>query len=177
MNWNEYLLAGETLHWEGCPMPRCYVFRRWKQALFGVPILVLSAYWFFQGIQLAASGYPFWLTAVPLPFIFGGYYLSVGQLFSARRRWEHLFYAISDLRVLRFDNHCVTALELRNISYFKLNYHGKHLGSLEIFAGSTAHRLTLECIEYPTKVTALLEAAMSSSGQRLAPPACAPESC
>lgn len=173
MNWHEYLLAGETLHWEGCPMPRCYVFKRWKQTLFGIPVLALSGYWFFQGMYLAASGYPFWLPLLPLPFIFAGYQLSIGQLFSARRRWEKLYYAISDLRVLRFDNHRVTALELCNISYFKLNFHGKQLGSLEIFAGSTEHRLTLECIEYPTKATALLEAAMSSSGQRLAAPECA----
>ena len=164
MNWDEYLDADETLSWEGRPMPRCYVFKRWKDYLFGGLLLALSSYWQLQGIKLTSSDYPFWIALIPAPFVIGGLYLSIGKLVRARHRWEQVFYAISNQRVLQFDNDQVATLALPEVTYFKLDHHGEQLGSLEIFAGSKERCLTLECIEYPAHATDLLETAMTRAG-------------
>lgn len=141
-------------------MPRCYVFKRWKDSLFGLLILFLGIFWLSQGPRLATHGYPFWIAAMPLPVVLIGLYMSVGRLLKARLRWEQIFYAISNQRVLLFNRGKVAALPLAEITYFRCQRLGAELGSVEIFAGTLERCLTLECIEYPRMATDLLESAV-----------------
>lgn len=167
MTWETYLADGEELRWEGRPAPRCYTFRRWKEALFGLVLVVMGAWWEIVGLQLAPVYDLPWLAWIPLPVWLFGLYLSVGRLTLARVEWEHLFYAVTDRRVLvhRGGRKTVVAeLPLDEVTFFQLKPLGRELGSVRIFAGDRQRRLVLSCLEYPRRVTDLLEEAMRQSG-------------
>ena len=77
------LQPGETLCWEGRPAPRCYTFRHWRHALFGLLLCAFCTVWTWLGVQQAAEqGWP-WLAWVPLPFL--GYALWLAVYFAPPR--------------------------------------------------------------------------------------------
>lgn len=157
------LLPGETVCWEGRPAPRCYTFRRWRHALFGLFLTAVCAVWAWLGVQQAAEqGWP-WLAWVPLPFLGYAAWLGCGQLLAARLEWNRVAYAISDRRVMvrsgllrsRF-----AELDLRRVTWFRLQPHGEELGSLRIHGEGGDPVLILHCIEYPRRPVAFLEEAI-----------------
>lgn len=166
MNWEPLLAAGETLRWEGRPAPRCYTFRNWKHSLFGLLLFFLSIYWLAVALQLAAVYHWPWLPLVPLPFVLIGLYLGLGHLLVARLEWEHVFYAVTDRRILvrrGLRGNRRQELALEQMVWFQLRPYGEDLGTLRIRGRQEELRLTLACIEYPRRVTALLEAALADS--------------
>jgi Bacterial PH domain len=166
MNWEPLLAADETLRWEGRPAPRCYTFRNWRHSLFGVLLFFLCLYWFSVALQLGAVyGWP-WLPLVPLPLLLTGLYLGLGQLLLARLEWEHVFYAVTDRRILvrrGMGGRRRQELALEQVAWFQLRPYGEELGTLRIRGREENLHLTLACIEYPRRVTALLEAALARS--------------
>ncbi len=168
MNWAGVLVGNEVLYWQGRPAPRCYTFRNWRHALFGVFLFLLSLYWLTIGVQLAAVyGLP-WLPWIPVPFLLIGLFLGLGQLAAARVEWEQVFYAVTDRRILvrrGLRGKTLESLPLNEVVWFQLRPHGEELGTLRIRGRDPQARLTLSCIEYPRKVTVLLEGAMAVSGQ------------
>jgi membrane protein YdbS with pleckstrin-like domain len=163
MDWTPFLESGETLRWQGRPAPRCYTFRRWRHSLFGILFLILTVYWQIVGYQLSRTFRVPALAWVPLPFLIAGIYLSVGHLILARREWEHVFYAVTDRRVMVqqgiFRKRLVT-LPLKEISYFRVTPLGENLGSVSLRAGEGGRPLEFFCLEYPRQMTDLVEAAM-----------------
>jgi hypothetical protein len=166
VDWDRFLEAGERLLWSGRPAPRCYTFRNWKHALVGLLLLLLGLWWQAVGLQLAAVYQLPILVWIPLPVCLGGLYLGLGQVLKSRLEWEHLFYAVTDRRLLccRGRNPDVRQLPFDAVSHFRLKPYAAELSSLAIYAGSTEQRLDFKCIEHPRIVTDLLEQRMRRNG-------------
>ncbi|AMV71840.1 hypothetical protein JCM30471_00990 [Desulfuromonas carbonis] len=163
MNWEQLLSPDEVLVWEGRPAPRCYTFRNWRHALFGVLLLFLSLYWLTIAVQLAAVYHWPWLPLLPIPFLLTGLALSLGQLLLARLEWEQVFYAVTDRRILvrrGLRGRRLEELPLAELGWLQLRPQGKELGTLRIRDRADEKRLTLCCVEYPRTVADLLEAAL-----------------
>jgi hypothetical protein len=159
------LLPDETLQWEGRPAPRCYTFRCWRHALFGLLLTVFCAAWTWLGIEQAAEqGWP-WLAWMPLPFLGYALWLAVGQLLAARLEWARVAYAVTDRRIIvqrgLFKSE-LTALHLNRVTWFRLQPHGAELGTLRVHGEAGDPVLLLHCIEYPRRPAALLEAAIKA---------------
>jgi len=154
------LSPGELLQWEGRPAPRCFTFRRWRQALFGLLLSGFCGAWTWMGVdQAAEQGWP-WLVLVPLPFLGFALWLAVGQLLAARLEWPRVAYAVTDRRIIvqrGLVRPRQEALPLARVSWFRLHPHGEELGSLRVHGEDGDPVLMLHCIEYPGRPAALLE--------------------
>ncbi len=156
------LADGEEICWEARPAPRCYTFRHWRHSLFGLIFLSICIYWQILGLEMSEEYAIFWLAWLPLPFWLTGLYLAVGPLALARLEWNHVYYAVTDRRLLvqrGLLTRRVESLELQEITYFSLHLQGEQLGTLQIYQGQEK-RMTLHCVEYPRQATDLLEKAM-----------------
>ena len=162
------LVCGEALQWEGCPAPRCFTFRQWRQALFGLLLSVFCAVWTWMGVEQAVEhGWP-WLAFVPLPFLGFALWLAVGQLLAARLEWPRVAYAVTDRRIV-VQRGLFTPLQetlpLERVTWFRLIPHGEELGTLRVHGEPGDLELVLYCIEYPRRPAALLEAAIKAKKQ------------
>jgi len=167
------LEADEELCWEGRPAPRCYTFRHWRHSIFGSFVLLICGYWQALGFEMSAEYEIPWLVWLPMPFLLFALHLTIGHLLQARLEWNHVYYAITDRRLLAqrgLLKQRTESLPLAEVTYFSLHQHGEQLGTLRVHKGKEK-RLILHCIEYPRRATDLLEMAMgkdqSPSGECL----------
>ena len=137
--------VGEEVCWEGRPAPRCYTFRHWKHSIFGFVFLAICSCWQVLGFSL--------------PFVFLGFYFSVGHLLQARLEWNRVYYAITDRRLLSqrglWRLH-TDEMKLEEVTYFSLHQQGAELGTLRVYQDKEK-QLVLHCLEHPRKATDLLE--------------------
>jgi hypothetical protein len=157
----------EELCWEGRPAPRCYTFRNWRHSFFGLVLIPVCSYWQYSGIDFAEEYEIFWLAWLPLPFLLVALYLTLGHFLQARLEWNHVYYAITDRRLMiqrGLLTRRIESLELQDIAYFCLTPHGKQLGTLRIHKGEEK-LLTLHCVEHPRQATDLLEKAMGDKAK------------
>ncbi|MGK2908002.1 MAG: PH domain-containing protein [Desulfuromonadales bacterium] len=167
MNRDLALSAGEKICWEGRPAPRCYTFRHWRHSVFGLVFVVLCSYWQALGIEMSKDYDLIWLAWLPTPFLFLGLYLATGHLLQARLEWDHVYYAITDRRLLIMRGlfkRRIESLELSEITYFNLLHHGEQLGTLRVHKGKET-MLTLHCLEHPRQATDLLKEAMGDKAR------------
>jgi len=158
-----FLEDGETIRWEARPAPRCYTFRHWRHSVFGLIFLVICSYWQVLGIAMADSYGMRWLAWLPLPFVITGLYFFVGHLVQARLEWNHVYYAITDRRVIvqrGLARPHSKFIELSELTYFRLLRQGEQLGTLRVHQGRE-QQLVLHCIEHPHRATELLEKAIA----------------
>jgi len=83
--------------------------------------------------------------------------------------WNHVYYAITDRRLLvhrGFLKQRIESLELSEITYFSLHRQGEQLGTLRVHKGQEKP-LTLHCIEHPRRATDLLEEAMGPLAEEM----------
>jgi hypothetical protein len=149
----------ETILWQGRPAPRCYTFRHWLQAAIGTIIFLACSFWLMVGIQLVKQqDYPQLLLLVPTLLVVGAFLVGPGQLILARMRWEKIFYALTDQRLLvrnrLFGSQC-SAYPLDDFRHYKTKKYGKNLLSLKIIFRNRAP-VILECLEYPELLLAHL---------------------
>jgi hypothetical protein len=159
------LAAGEEIRWEGRPAPRCYTFRHWRHSIFGIIFLALTSCWQILGIEMANAYNSVYLAWLPLPFLLIGFYCSFGHLLQARLEWNHVYYAITDYRLLiqhGLIKRRVESMNLIDITYFRLDFQGEELGTLHIYKDGE-QKLILHCIEYPRQVAPLLEMAVAKN--------------
>ena len=157
--WDSLLEPGEELCWQGRPAPRCYTFRHWKHSVFGLIFFAISLYWQILGIEMAEEYQLFWLALLPIPFLLIGLYFTVGHLLQARLEWEHVYYAVTDRRLLAQrgrKREAVQEMPREKLTYFKLLRQGEELGTLRIHSG-TEGLIILHCIEHPQPLVDLLE--------------------
>jgi len=157
------LAAGEVVRWEGRPAPRCYTFRNWRHSFFGLVLMPVCSFWQFSGLDFAKEYETLWLAWLPLPFLLMAIYLTIGHLFQARLEWNHVYYALTDRRLMMqrgLLTRRIESVELKDITYFRMLPYGEQLGTLQIYRGQEK-RLTLHCIEYPRLLTDLLEETMN----------------
>ncbi len=168
MRWTQIFDVDETLCWEGRPAPRCYVFRNWLHSLFGLVLLLVTAFWQKSGIEMAAEYQSIWMAWLPLPFLLIALYLTFGHIVLSRFEWNRVYYAVTDRRLLiqrGLFKLRVMAMDLDDITYFRLQPHGEKLGTFRVYSAGEARTLSLLCVEYPQKVVALLEVAMGDKAQ------------
>jgi hypothetical protein len=161
------LAVGEKIRWEGRPAPRCYTFRHWRHSVFGLIFVVICSYWQVLGIEMSKDYDLIWLAWLPTPFLFLGLFLAIGHLFQARLEWDHVYYAITDRRLLvkrGLFKRRIESLELSEITYFRLLRQGEQLGTLRVHKGKEK-LLTLHCLEHPRQATDLLEEAMGDKAR------------
>ena len=161
------LAVGEKIRWEGRPAPRCYTFRHWRHSAFGLIFVLICSYWQVLGIDLSKEYESIWLAWLPAPFLFLGFCLSVGHLLQARLEWDHVYYAITDRRLLvkrGLFKRRIESLELSKITYFSLLRQGEQLGTIRVYEGKEM-LLTLHCLEHPRLATDLLEEAMDDKAR------------
>ena len=142
----------ETILWQGRPAPRCYTFRHWLQATIGTVLFLASSFWVMVGINLVRSqNYSQWLVVAPVLLAIAAFFVGPGQLILARWRWEKIFYALTDQRLLvrnRLIGSKVLTYQLSNFKQSKQKKYGQQLRSLRLsFKGSVP--IVLECLEHP----------------------------
>lgn len=153
------LQNGEQIIWEGKPAPRCYTFRHWRHSIFGLFFLLVSVAWQSMGIVLSDSVPLGWMTWVPVPFIIIGVYFSVGHLLQARLEWSHVWYAVTDSRIIAVRGllkRSTASMSLRDVIYFKMRPLGEHLGTLQI-QNRNGSKILFHCLEHPKRLTDHLE--------------------
>jgi hypothetical protein len=143
---------GETLLWQGRPAPRCYTFRHWLQALIGTVLFFASSFWLMVGMQLVKAGeFSALLLIAPLGLAVVAFFVGPGQLILARLRWEKVFYALTDQRLLvrnRLLGHKVLSFDLADYKHYRQKKYGENLLSLRLsFKNRPA--IILECLEHP----------------------------
>jgi len=162
------LPPGETLQWEGRPMPRCYTFRQWRYALCGLVLTVLCLIWTWLRLQPAAVQEGVWLAWLPLPFLAFALWLAFGQLLAARFEWNQVAYAVTDRRVIvrrGLFKPQQEELDLARVTWFRLQFHGEELGTLRIRGELGDPELQMHCIDYPRRPADLLAAAINAKEQ------------
>ncbi|MDX2480096.1 MAG: hypothetical protein QNK24_07150 [Desulfuromusa sp.] len=146
------LEEGETILWQGRPAPRCYTFRHWLQATIGTILFLASSFWLMVGVQLVrAHNYSWWLAVAPLLLAIAAFFVGPGQLVLARLRWEEIFYALTDQRLLVRNSiigRSTSTYQLCDYKQFKQKQYGQRLASIRLsFNGSAP--IILECLEHP----------------------------
>lgn len=168
MDWSAQLEPGETLQWVGRPAPRCYVFRHWRRSVLGLLLLLLSTWWQVESSQQGHFYGWSWAAWLPLLFLLIGLYATLGHLILSRLQWEHLFYALTDRRILiaqgllrrRF-----ASMPLAELTSFQLCPLGERLGTLQLCGGKSGHIQHLYCLEHPRLLTDRLETVLVANGQ------------
>jgi len=101
LGWEWPLDTDEHVLWQGRPAPRCYVWRNWKLALAATMLFLAASFWWMLAYQLMVSeGYPWWLQLIPAPLVFLSIWFGPVKILLARMRWENIFYALTDRRML-----------------------------------------------------------------------------
>ncbi len=146
------LEEGEIILWQGRPAPRCYTFRHWLQATIGTVLFLASSFWLMVGAQLVYyQGYSWWLALAPFLLSVAAFFVGPGQLALARLRWEEIYYALTDQRLLVRNKLIIcksTTYKMDDFKKYKQKKYGKNLLSLKLFFKDSAP-VTLECLEHP----------------------------
>lgn len=146
------LKEGETLTWQGRPAPRCYTFRHWLQALIGTVLFLASSFWLMVGIHLIrADGVSIWILPVPILLVVGSFLIGPMQVILARIRWEKIYYALTEQRLLVRNNlfgEKVKSFDMSDYRRYKIKKYGKKLKSVRVSFEGGKH-VVLECLEHP----------------------------
>jgi hypothetical protein len=152
LDWAWPLEEGETLLWQGRPAPRCYTFRNWKLSAAGTVLFLACSFWMMLGVQLVETeNYSMLLVVISLPLVVATFLLGPGQLVLARWRWEKLFYAVTDQRLLVRDGLLTVqfrSFTLDEISGWQQRRFSENLASIRILRGDEAPQI-LACLEQP----------------------------
>lgn len=160
MDWTPFLATGEVIIWQGRPAPRCFTFRHWKKAAFGLFLLLVCVGWLLIGMQLAGEYQNPWPGLLPIPFVVIGCNLAFGPLLLARLEWENVYLALTDRRLITLRGvrrQRLVGLDRQDILYFRMNRLGEQLGTLQVHGKAGDPVLFLHCVEYPLQLTGLLE--------------------
>lgn len=146
------LAEGETILWQGRPAPRCYTFRHWFQATIGTVLFLASSFWLMVGAQLVYyQGHSWWLAFAPFLLTVAAFFIGPGQLALARLRWEEIYYALTDQRLLVRNKLIICksiTYKMDDFRKYQQKTYGKNLLSLKLFFKDSPP-VTLECLEHP----------------------------
>ena len=146
------LEENESILWQGRPAPRCYTFRHWLQAAFGTALFLACSFWLMIGVQLVYyEDYSWWLALAPFLLSIAAFFVGPGQLALARLRWDEIFYALTDQRLL-VRNKLIfcksSSYQISDFKSYKQKKYGQHLLSIQLFFKGSPP-ITLECLEHP----------------------------
>lgn len=160
LDWQWPLTEGETLRWQGRPAPRCYVWRNWKQAAVGTFLFLASSFWLMLAYELHnTDGYPWWLLLIPAPLVLLSLWFGPVWLLLARIRWEKVFYALTDQRLLVRDGLFSVRIESYLLSEIEdlrqKNYSEQLIGVRLQFKSRSP--VILHCLEQPRELLGYLQ--------------------
>ena len=167
MDFDAILNKDEKILWQGRPAPRCFTFRNWQHSIFGVIILIASIFWLLYGLKLGSENQQVIYGLIPVPFLVAGIYLAFGHLILARLEWEHVFYVMTNHRLITVRglfSRKLKSLDLEEVVWFQLNLHGEQLGTVRVRSRDLDKKAVISCVEYPQKLTELLESSMENNG-------------
>ena len=141
------LEKNEDMLWQGRPAPRCYLLRHWRGQVVCVFALIVCIFMVVQAIQRDFSA-----VAITLLLLFMLIILAVGpvRLILLRYRWESIFYALTDQRLLvqRGSQQQTISYPLVNLQSIVLCSYAERLADIKLtFLDSS--RIVLECLEEP----------------------------
>lgn len=167
-DWQWPLEDGETLLWQGRPAPRCYIFRNWKLALAGTLLFFASSFWMMLAWQLVESdGSPWWLPLIPAPLVVISFYGPV-SLLMARIRWERVFYALTEKRLLIRDGLFTVQIKpfhLTDLVNWQHKRYGAQLISLRLRCRNQK-TVVLHCLEQPQNLLRHLAGMVQKPGKQ-----------
>jgi hypothetical protein len=149
----------EQLLWQGRPAPRCYLFKSWLQVLLGTLLFFAAGFWSILAWQLRQDqGYGLWILSAPGLLVFVSFALGPGVLLVRRRRWEGIFYALTDHRLLVAPGpgRNLRGYPLSELRGFQRKYYGEKLASIRLIF-SAHDPVVLECIEHPELIVELID--------------------
>jgi len=160
LGWEWPLEDGELLLWQGRPAPRCYTWRNWKLALAATMLFLASSFWWMLAYQLMLTeGYPWWLQLIPAPLVLLSIWFGPVNILLARVRWEKLFYALSDKRLLVRDGLFrteIAAFSLAEIVTWQQKIYSEQLVSIRLVLKNHSP-VVLFCLEQPQNLLGHLQ--------------------
>ncbi len=153
--WTAILETEERITWQGRPAPRAYTFRNWRWSLQAAAGLVMVLF-FRQGngplqVDYAVDQWWTWAGLVV------GFWAGIGHLLWARMEWEHVFYLLTDRRLVAVSGilgrRC-QILSLGQIQKVEQQALGTALATVKVFGDG--RQITLHCLEYPHLLMRLL---------------------
>jgi hypothetical protein len=165
--WKKLLEAEESIVWQGRPAPRAYTFRNWRWSLQAAAGLVMVMF-FRQGngpLQVDRVVDQWWTWAG----LVVGFWAGIGHLLWARMEWEHVFYLLTDRRLVAVSGilgrrrQVLYLDQLQKVNECSL---GTALATVKVFGGG--QRMTLYCLEYPQLLLRLLSPHVESDTQNTA---------
>jgi hypothetical protein len=97
------------------------------------------------------QGHSWWLAVAPFLLTVAAFFIGPGQLALARLRWEEIYYALTDQRLLVRNKLIIcksTTYKMDDFSKYKQKRYGKNLLSLKLLFKDSPP-VTLECLEHP----------------------------
>ncbi|PLX88753.1 MAG: hypothetical protein C0618_03580 [Desulfuromonas sp.] len=161
MDWTSFLTDNETILWQGRPAPRCYTFRHWKLAALGLMLFLLSSVWQFLALELVEDGHVWWLVLIPAPLVVISFLIGPGQILLARMEWEHLFYCLTDQKLLikkGLLKRQVGSVSHRQIQHVHQRRYSDSLASVRLQDGHGQTLAILNCLEQPQHLLGCLAA-------------------
>ncbi len=160
LGWEWPLDGDEQLRWQGRPAPRCYVWRNWKLALAATMLFLAGSFWWMLAYQLMVTeNYPWWLQLMPAPLVLLAIWFGPVKILLARLRWENLFYALTDQRMLVRDGLFSAQFDffpLDRVTGWQLKKYSDNLISIRLLL--TEHPpVILFCLEQPQNLLGHLQ--------------------
>lgn len=153
------LVQDEKICWQGCPAPRCYVYRGFSVLvrLFVVMVLAGGALWWWQLPLLSPVG-----SVLTLMFA-GCVALGPGRICYRRFCWESVFYALTNQRLLvrKRWNKAPAAYELAQLRDISIIYYSHQLATI-VLTFQTETSVRLECLEQPHRCLTFLQQYVNS---------------
>jgi len=160
LGWEWPLEDGESLLWQGRPAPRCYIWRDWRLALTATVLFFASSFWWMLAYQLMLDeGYPWWIQLIPAPLVFLFIWIGPIRILLARIRWEKVFYALTDRRMMVRDGQFkaeLTSFPIDDVLSWKQKKYSDQLISLRLELKNRPP-LILHCLEQPQNLLGHLQ--------------------
>jgi hypothetical protein len=137
-----YLFAGERVLWSGQPKQGLALsgkdtFLIPFSLLWGGFAIFCNAMVWLAPFDTDAGGDPGWFFRLwGLPFLVIGIYLIAGRFFHDARIRKHLFYAVTDQRVLVAQGSKITSLDIHHLPRLELSEHRDGTGTLTFEASN-----------------------------------------
>lgn len=159
--WDKVLEENECIAWQGRPAPRAYTFRNWRWSLMAAVGLGLVLFFRPGGVFFPAdNAVGHFLGWAGLA---AGFWFCIGHLLWARLEWEHVFYVMTDRRLVAMSGllgRRRQSFSLEQVQKVEQETLGEALATIRI--RGCGRDMTLYCLEHPRLLLQLLSSHFES---------------